>query len=98
MILSASDIAIATRHFTAMNRQRSVQIMIEKNLLCEDNYFVRKLVRTVKIIRGYAKQLPKLNNEESRFDFITTLAEFDISWDLFKSCFDLRKNGRNKKW
>ncbi len=97
IILSSSDIALATRHSSAVTRQRSIQLMIEKNLLREDNYFVRKLSKSVKVTKGFAKQVPRLNDEQSRFNFITVLNEFGITWELFKSFFDLTKDGTRIK-
>ena len=71
--------------------------MIDKELLQEDDYFVRKLSKSVKITKGFAKKVPRLNDEQSRFDFIAVLHEFGITWDLFKSFFDLSKEGMNTK-
>ncbi|CAF2095205.1 unnamed protein product [Rotaria magnacalcarata] len=45
IILSSSDIALATRHYSSKIRQRVVHLMIEKNLLREDDYLVRKLAK-----------------------------------------------------
>ncbi|CAF1646186.1 unnamed protein product [Adineta ricciae] len=93
IILTSSDIALATRHHTAMNRQRCIQSMLDKGLLKEDNYFVRKLSKSVKVTKGFAKKVPLVDDEQSRFNFIIALNEFGISWDLFKSFFDLTRNG-----
>ncbi|CAF4976072.1 unnamed protein product [Rotaria sp. Silwood1] len=93
IILSSSDIALATRHYSAIARQRSIQLMINKKLLHEDYYFVRKLSKSVKVTKGFAKRVPQVNDEQSRFDFITALNEFGITWVLFKSFFDLTKDG-----
>ncbi|CAF1384690.1 unnamed protein product [Rotaria sordida] len=93
IILSSSDIALATRHYSAVARQRSIQLMINKKLLHEDYYFVRKLSKSVKVMKGFAKRVPQVNDEQSRFDFITALNDFGITWELFKSFFDLTKDG-----
>ncbi|CAM4981669.1 unnamed protein product [Rotaria socialis] len=93
IILSSSDIALATRHYSSTIRQRVVHIMIEKNLLREDDYLVRKLAKKLKIVKGFAKQVPSLNDEQSRFNFITTLNEFGITWESFNSFFDPTKDG-----
>ena len=97
IILTSSDIALATRHYTAAARQRSIQSMINKGILEEDNYFVRKLSKSVKVTKGFAKKVPRVNDEQSRFDFITVLNEFGITWELFKSFFDLTRNGMKIK-
>ncbi|CAF1615005.1 unnamed protein product [Adineta ricciae] len=93
IVLSSSDISLATRHHTAVARQTSLRLMIDKELLQEGDYFVRKLAKSVKITRGFAKKVPRLNDEQSRFEFIAVLNEFGITWDLFKSFFDLSKEG-----
>ncbi|CAF4078535.1 unnamed protein product, partial [Rotaria sordida] len=93
IILSSSDIALATPHYSAVARQRSIQLMINKKLLHEDYYFVRKLSKSVKVMKGFAKRVPQVNDEQSRFDFITALNDFGITWELFKSFFDLTKDG-----
>ncbi|UJR29595.1 hypothetical protein I4U23_010813 [Adineta vaga] len=93
IILSSSDIALATRHYSAVARQRSIQLMINKKLLLEDDYFVRKLSKSVKATKGFAKNVPRINDEQSRFEFIAALNEFGITWILFKSFFDLTKDG-----
>ena len=97
VILSLSDIALATRHYSLKNRKHAVQLMIEKGLLYEDNYLIRKVAQKVKVMKGFAKLVPAANDEFSRFKFITTLNEFDISWESFKSFFDLTKDGKNGK-
>ncbi|CAF4101545.1 unnamed protein product [Rotaria magnacalcarata] len=93
IILSSSDIALATRDYSSTIRQRVVHLMIEKNLLREDDYLVRKLAKKLKMVKGFAKQVPSLNDEQSRFNFITTLNEFGITWESFNSFFDPTKDG-----
>lgn len=93
IILSLSDIALATRRTSPTARQRAVKMMIEKGLLHEDNYFVRQLAKRTKLIKGFVKKVPPLNDETARFAFIETLNGFGISWDIFKSFFDMTKEG-----
>lgn len=91
--MAPTDISQATRHHSLPIRRHAIQMMIEKNLLREDNYFIRKLSKSVKVSKGYAKQVPRLNDEQSRFELITVLNEFDITWQTFQSYFDLKRNG-----
>lgn len=93
VIFSSSDIALATRHYSSTIRQRSIRLMIEKNLLREDDYLVRKLAKQLKMVKGFAKKVPTLNDEQSRFNFIAVLNEFGITWESFNSFFDPTKNG-----
>lgn len=93
IILSSSDIALLIRRSAPAIRKRVVPLMIEKGLLREDDYFARKLAQRVKLVKGFAKQVPSLNDESSRFNFINILNEFDIPWPSFKSYFDLTKEG-----
>jgi hypothetical protein len=54
------------------------------------------LSQKVKLVKGYAKQVPALNDETGRYEFITTLSEFGITYDTFMSYFDLNKDGGKK--
>ena len=98
VVLSSSDIALAIRRSAPAIRQRVVPLMIQKGLLREGHYFARKLVQRVKLVKGFAKQVPSLNDESSRFNFINILNEFDISWPSFQSYFDLTKEGVKTKF
>lgn len=93
IILSATDIALATRRISSIGRRQVIQVMIEKGLLREDDIFVRQLAQKIKMVKGFAKSVPAVNDEPARYDFIKTLHSFNISWDTFKSFFDLEKNG-----
>ncbi|CAF4527536.1 unnamed protein product, partial [Rotaria magnacalcarata] len=92
IILSSTDIALATRRISSISRRQIVQVMIEKGLLREDDFFVRQLAQKIKIAKGFAKLVPPVNDEAARYEFIKILHSFDISWDAFKSFFDLEKN------
>lgn len=93
IILASSDVTLATRHYPSTIRKRTIELMIQKHLLREDNYLVRKLAKKLKMVRGFAKQVPVFNDEQSRFNFIKVLHEFGISWESFNSFFDPSKNG-----
>ncbi|CAF1505725.1 unnamed protein product [Adineta steineri] len=93
IVVSPSDVCLATRRQSAAVRQRSIQLMINENLLHEDKYFIRKLSKSVKMTKGFIKKVPRVNDEQSRFDFIAVLNRFGITWELFISFFDLTKNG-----
>ena len=79
IVLSSSDVCLATRRLSAIVRQRSIQLMIDANLLHEDKYFVRKLSKSVKMAKGFVKKVPRVNDEQSRFDFIADLNRFGIT-------------------
>lgn len=93
IILSSSDITLATRRISSTIRRQVIQTMLEKGLLIEDNYFIRQLAQKTKFIKGFAKKLPHMGDETARYDFITVLNSFGISWDTFTSFFDLTKEG-----
>ncbi|UJR11630.1 hypothetical protein I4U23_015811 [Adineta vaga] len=93
IILSPTDVCLATRHQSAAVRQRTVELMIHEHLLYENTLFVRKLSKSVKMTKGFLKKVPRANDEQSRFRFIVALSRFGITWDTFKSFFDLTKNG-----
>ncbi|CAF4292291.1 unnamed protein product, partial [Rotaria magnacalcarata] len=92
IILSSTDIALATRRISSINRRQIILVMIEKALLREDDFFVRQLVQKIKIVKVFAKLVPPVNDEAARYEFIKILHSFDISWDAFKSFFDMEKN------
>ena len=71
--------------------------MIEKDLLREDNYLARQLAHNVKLVKGYAKRVPRKDDETERYDFIKTLSEFDITWNNFMSYFDLNRDGKKNR-
>jgi len=93
IILSPSDISLATRKISTIKRRQVIKTMVKEGLLHEDNYFVRQLVRNVKLATGYLKKVPPMNDETARYNFLRTLNGFGISWDDFKSFFDLTKEG-----
>ncbi|CAF4791808.1 unnamed protein product, partial [Rotaria magnacalcarata] len=93
IILSTTVIALATRRISSISRRQIIQVMIEKALLREDDFFVRQLAQKIKIVKGFAKLVPPVNDEAARYEFIKILHSFDIPWDAFKSFFDLEKNG-----
>ena len=95
IILTSSDIALATRRISPISRRKVIDKMIEKDLLREDNYLARQLAHKVKLVKGYAKRLPRKNDETERYDFIKTLSEFDITWNNFMSYFDLNRDPRS---
>ncbi|CAF1437879.1 unnamed protein product [Rotaria magnacalcarata] len=92
IILSSTDIALATRRISSISRRQIILVMIEKALLREDDFFVRQLVQKIKIVKVFAKLVPPVNDEAARYEFIKILHSFDISWDAFKSFFDMEKN------
>ncbi len=94
VILSSSDIALATRRASRIARRHVVQIMIEKGLLREDNYLVKRLAKGAKVVKGFAKVIPSLSDEAARYSFIKTLNEFKIKWETFRSYFSLSNEGR----
>ncbi|CAF5129187.1 unnamed protein product [Rotaria magnacalcarata] len=98
IILSSTDIALATRRISSISRRQIILVMIEKALLREDDFFVRQLVQKIKIVKVFAKLVPPVNDEAARYEFIKILHSFDISWDAFKSFFDMEKNGTKKKF
>ena len=93
IILTPTDISLATRHISAITRKQVIKTMIEAGLLQEDNYLVRQFARKVAFARGFVKKVPPMNDETARYNFLRTLNEFRISWDDFKSFFDLTKAG-----
>lgn len=93
VILSSCNVAPAIRHNLSTTRQRTVQLMIQKHLLHEDDYLVRKLTKKLKVVRGFSKQVPVLNDEQSCFNYTTILHEFGISRESFYYFLDPSKNG-----
>ncbi|CAF4545562.1 unnamed protein product, partial [Rotaria magnacalcarata] len=58
IILSSTDIALATRRISSISRRQIILVMIEKALLREDDFFVRQLVQKIKIVKVFAKLVP----------------------------------------